>query len=255
MRLNLFQNVGRMRCMRSFYLMLLAIATATGGYCQTQDSYEYQSEFIWGINKNTAGGLIGGFVFKKSRKVNERMLETFGLEIMNVKHPQEVRRNAQTGNFFVLGKSNYLYAFRFQYGRDFILFKKAPQKGVEIKAVFAAGPSLGIVAPYYVEWAPSGSGGIFFTRRDQYDPKLIEPGEILGTGRLFEGLGESDLVLGGNLKAAFNFELGIIKSQVTGFEVGFLVDAYSKPIELMPGLEKYSVYPTLFITLFYGSRK
>ena len=54
---------------------------------QTQDSYEYQSEFIWGINKNTSGGLIGGLVFKKARKLNNRMLETFGLELMNVKHP------------------------------------------------------------------------------------------------------------------------------------------------------------------------
>src|SRR5688572_25627834 len=87
---------------------------------QTQDSYEYQSEFIWGINKNTSGGLIGGIVFKKARKLkNDRVLETFGLELMNVKHPQEVRRNSSaTGNFFIYGKSNYLYAVRLQYGRD-----------------------------------------------------------------------------------------------------------------------------------------
>ena len=62
-------------------LSLVTIATA-----QTQDSYEYNSEFTWGINKNTSGGLIGGFVFKKARKTkNDRQLETFGLEIMNVK--------------------------------------------------------------------------------------------------------------------------------------------------------------------------
>ena len=77
---------------------------------QTQDSYEYGSEFTWGINKNTSGGLIGGLVFKKARKLkNERVLETFGLELINIKHPQEVRRNSvQTGNLFIYGKSNYL---------------------------------------------------------------------------------------------------------------------------------------------------
>jgi hypothetical protein len=220
---------------------------------QTQDSYEYQSEFIWGINKNTSGGLIGGFVFKKARKISERVLETYGLEIMNVKHPQERRVNSQiSGNYFIFGKANYLYALRFQYGRDFVLFKKAPQQGVEIKAVFAAGPSLGIVAPYYVEYYTSTRDN--FSIRGPYS-KSIDFTLINGTGRLFEGIGDSKVVPGGNLKAAVNFELGTIKSQVTGFEAGFLVDAYTKKIDLMPSTRNYSVFPTVFITLFYGARK
>jgi hypothetical protein len=220
---------------------------------QTQDSYDYQSEFTWGINKNTYGGLIGGFVFKKARKLNERVLETYGVEVMNVKHPQEVRQNSQsTGNFFIYGKSNYLYALRFQYGRDFILFKKAPQQGVEIKAVFAVGPSFGIVAPYYVETGTDANS--YATIRKQYDPS-IGPEEIFGPGRLFEGLGESKIKLGANAKAALNFELGYIKSQVTGFEAGFLLDAYTSKIELVPTAKNYSVFPILFFTLFYGGRK
>ncbi|NJM25233.1 MAG: hypothetical protein HC859_06790 [Bacteroidia bacterium] len=234
--------------------MMLALLPAFCALGQTQDSYEYTSEFTWGINKNTSGGLIGGFVFKKARKMkNDRMLETFGLEVMNVKHPQEVRRNSdQTGNFFIFGKSNYLYALRFQYGRDYILFKKAPQQGVEIKAIFAVGPSIGVVAPYYVERASDSPGN--FTIREQYTP-AIEPSSIYGTGRLFEGIGESKLKLGANAKAAVNFELGTIKSQVTGFEAGFLIDAYTSEIELVPAAKNYAVYPTLFITLFYGSRR
>ncbi len=234
-------------------ILILTLGCAAATHAQTQDSYEYQSEFVWGINKNTAGGLIGGFMFKKSRKLSDRMLETFGLEIMNVKHPQELRFNSYaTGNFFILGKSNYLYAFRFQYGRDFILFKKAPQQGVEIKAVFAAGPSIGLIAPYYVEYSVDQSG--FLTVRKQYDTSIpIE--RIWGTGRLFEGLGESDVAFGGNLKAALNFEMGDIKSSVTGFEAGFMLDAYTKSIEFIPTAKKYSVFPTLFLAIFYGSRK
>lgn len=233
------------------FAILLFIFIESRG--QTQDSYEYQSEFIWGINKNTSGGLIGGFVFKKSRKLSERTLETLGLEIVNVKHPQEARRNSYSGNSFTYGKNNYLYSFRFQYGRDFILFKKAPQQGVEIKGVFAVGPSIGIVTPYYVEWAPDGGNG-FYTIREQWNPN-IHAENILGPGRLFEGLGESSFAFGGNLKAAINFELGTFKSQVTGFEGGLLLDAYIKEIEMVPTAKNYSVYPTLFITFFYGTRK
>jgi hypothetical protein len=227
---------------------------ASGLTAQTQDSYEYGSEFTWGINKNTSGGLIGGLVFKKARKLkNDRVLETFGLELVNIKHPQEVRRNSvQTGNLFIYGKSNYLYAIRLQYGRDFILFKKAPQQGVEIKGVFAVGPTIGVVAPYYVEYYPEGGGG--FTIRAPYNPD-INVDYIAGTGRIFEGLGDSKITPGANFKAALNFELGTIKSQVTGFEAGFLIDAYAKTVEMIPSTKNYSVFPTLFITLFYGSRK
>ena len=244
-----------MKDFQKFFLVFIGFAASCVlANAQTQDSYDYQSEFTWGINKNTYGGLIGGFVFKKARKLDERMLETFGLEIMNVKHPQEVRQNSQsTGNFFIFGKSNYLYALRFQYGRDLILFKKAPQQGVEIKAVTAIGPSLGVVAPYYVERAADGG---FVTIREQYDPnKHKDPGQIYGPGRLFEGLGESKLQLGANLKAALNFELGTTKNQVTGFEAGVLLDAYAQKVIIVPTAKNYSVFPTLFFTLFYGGRK
>ncbi|MCW5912032.1 MAG: hypothetical protein KIT62_13235 [Cyclobacteriaceae bacterium] len=240
-----------------FYLVLAGLVSgALPAFTQTQDSYEYNSEFTWGINKNSAGGFIGGLVFKKARKLNSNMLETYGLEIMNVKHPQEVRHNSiYTGNFFIYGKSNYLYALRFQYGRDLILFSKAPQQGVEIKAVFAAGPSLGIVAPYYIERAVDNS--IWASRREQYDPNNPDHAysNILGTGNLFEGIGDSKIQLGANLKAALNFELGFLKSQVTGFEIGVLVDSYFKKVEIMPSTENKAIFPTVFLTMFYGNRK
>lgn len=223
---------------------------------QTQDSYDYNSEFTWGINKNSAGGFLGGFTFKKARRLSPRLFETFGLEIMNVKNPEEMRvQSYATGNYFIFGKSNYLYAFRFQYGRDVVLFTKAPQQGMEIKAVFAIGPSIGIVAPYYIERAVGGN----FNRtiNEQYDPANPEHGyeKILGTGYLFQGLGDSKIQLGGNAKIGFNFELGIVKTQVTGFEVGILVDAYFKQVVLMPKAPNHNVFPTVYFTLFYGSRK
>ncbi len=234
-------------------VLWLFMAYSYSVFAQTQDSYEYQSEFVWGINKNTSGGLIGGFIFKTARKRTDRILETFGLEIVNIKHPQELRINSYyTGNFFIFGKNNYLYSFRFQYGRDLILFKKAPHQGVEIKAVGAIGPSLGVVAPYYVEYSVDNSG--FLTLRAQYSLD-IPVDAIWGTGRLFEGIGESKLVPGANLKAGLNFEMGDVKSAVTGFEAGFLLDVYSRKIELMPAAKQYSVFPTLYITLFYGTRK
>ncbi|MCA6079014.1 hypothetical protein [Fulvivirga sedimenti] len=215
----------------------------------------YDNEFVWGVSKNTSGGLIGGFMARKSRRLNDRMFESFGIELVNVKHSQEIRRNSITGNFYIYGKSNYLYSIRAQYGREYILFRKAPSQGVEIKAIGAVGPSIGILAPYYIEYTTSRSAII--SRTEQYNPNNEDHSidQILGTGRLFQGLFESKLRIGANLKAALSFELGTSKSNVTGFEIGMLLDAYAGDIILMPTAENKSVFPTAFITLFYGSRR
>jgi len=239
------------------WIFLICSGLTVSALAQTKDSYDYTSEFTWGINKNTSGGLIGGFTFKKARKINDNLLESYGLEIMNVKHPQEVRRNAEaTGNPFIYGKSNYLYALRLQYGRDLIVFKKAPQQGVEIKLVTAVGPSIGILAPYYIERKITPDN-FYVTVNEQYDPNnpYHTFDNILGTGNLFQGIGNSKIELGANAKVGLNFELGTVKQQVTGFEVGFLLDAYINKIILMPTSFNRSIFPTLYFTLFYGSRK
>lgn len=220
---------------------------------QQKDPYDYNSEFVWGINKNTAGGWIGGFVFKYAHKLNDRMLESYGLELMNVKHPKEHRSN-NSGSFFIYGKLNYLYAVRLQYGREFILFKKDSEQGVEIKLAGALGPSLGVVAPYYVNYA-APNGSLFFTESVRHDPYTQNFQQVFGPGRLFQGLGDASIVPGANIKAAVNFEMGALKTHVTGFELGFLLDAYTQEVELMAETDHRSIFPTAFITLYYGSRK
>ena len=195
---------------------------------------------------------------KFSSAISETQFRTIGFELMNVKHPKEHRRNSAAGNPFIYGKSNYLYAIRAQYGRDFILFKKAPQQGVQINASLAAGPTIGIIAPYYVK-VGDGAAVPF-----GYDPKTIGAGKtptlysyqsITGTGHLFQGLGQSKIKPGVNLKASLTFEMGAFKSNVTGFEIGSMVEAYAGSVELMPVEDDRSMFLSAFITLFYGHRK
>ncbi|TRX62771.1 hypothetical protein FNH22_01360 [Fulvivirga sp. M361] len=236
-------------------ILLLMLCLPLVAVSQNPETEDYQSEFIWGINKNTSGGLIGGFIFRKSKRINEGLYQSLGVEVMNVKHPQEfhLRRNGAT-NSFILGKVNYLYALRFQYGREMILFRKAPQQGVEIKLNAAAGPSLGLLAPYYVEIASGGSQRLS-SRRVPYDPNVHSIDNILGSGYVLQGVTESKLRIGANLKTSMSFELGTTKNSVTGVEVGFLVDAYTQRIELMSAAKNKAVFPTAFFTLFYGSRR
>ena len=222
------------------------------GKAQTDGNYDYTKEFIWGISKNTYDGMIGGFIMRFSSALGKKQFRTIGFELMNVKLPQEVRRNSQEGNPFIYGKSNYLYAIRAQYGRDFILFKKAPQQGVQINASIAGGPTIGIIAPYYVKL---NSGESVQFGIDPATGQMLSYARISGTGHLFQGLFDSSIKPGLNLKTSLTFEMGAFKSSVTGIELGTMLEVYAGKIELMPLEKSRSVYLSAFITLFYGSRR
>lgn len=240
------RSTGKVFCSLCLFLLVSASVSA-----QDNGNYEYSREYIWGINKNTNSGLIGGIVLKYSQAINEREFQTYGLELINVKHPKEYRYISQFGNPFVWAKGNYLYSVRFQYGRDILLFKKAPQQGVQINTSWAAGPTLGIVAPYYIKYA---TGPSTFTV-EPFDPDRHSFGGILGTGRLFQGLGQSKIQPGLNGKLALNFEFGTFKSNVTGFELGVLAEAFTKEVIIIPNATNRAFFASAFFTLYYGARR
>lgn len=233
------------------FLFLLLIPLSLSA--QPEESYVYANEFIYGFNKNSAGGRLGGVVLKKSKKIKERQFETCGLEIMNVKSDLEVRAQLSNGANVLFGKSNYLYAIRLQYGRDFVLFSKAAVQGAEVKACFAAGPSIGLVAPYYIK-RQDENGELISEQYDASNP-LHAIGNLSDHGDLLEGIGQSKIQLGLNLKAALNFEIGVSKRSLSGFETGFLADVYGKKIPLVPAGKNQFVFPTVFLTIFYGFRR
>ncbi|MCH7402815.1 hypothetical protein ACFOUP_17185 [Belliella kenyensis] len=234
----------------SGFLTLLSMVT----FAQREDTgnYEYDRELFFGINKNTNGGLIGGFSFKAGYKIEEDKFQFFGLDLANVKNPKEVRFTPVTGNSFIIGKSNYLYSIRPYYGREVVFFKKAPQQGVQISALAAVGPSIGVIAPYYIEDFINR----FETVREQYDPnKHTNFRNILGPGRIFEGISESEIAIGANAKAALFFEFGTFKSSAVGLELGYQIEGFNKEIVLIPTAENRQIYQSAYFTLFYGFRK
>nr|WKN35808.1 hypothetical protein K4G66_25910 [Tunicatimonas sp. TK19036] len=239
----------------TFSVILLGslIWMTQAGYAQERGSYDYTREFIWGISKNTNSGLIAGLAGKFSRSIGDNRFQTFGLEIVNVKHPKELRRVSRvSGNTFLLGKTNYLFSVRPQYGREWVVFKKAPQQGVQVNAILAGGPTIGIVMPYYIQYAFNNSSVITVP----YDPEEYpETSRIVGTGPFLRGIGESQIKVGANIKASLAFEFGTFKNDVTGFEAGFQLEAFPNVIELVPTANNRSLYPSAFIMLFYGGRK
>ena len=217
---------------------------------QKEDAFEYGQEFLFGITKATNGGLFSGGFFRYSAKKTDRIFQTFGVEIANIRHPQERRVQSPTffsSSSFYEGKEKYLISTRLMYGYDLLLFKKSEQKGVQINGVFTGGPSLGLVSPYFLR--SEGGGLITYS---QY----LNGSSIIGPAGYFSGIDQMEVVMGAHIRASLLFEFGTFKSKVTGFEVGFLGEIFSREIDLVPLARKnYNFYPAAFISILFGSRK
>ncbi|BDD10970.1 hypothetical protein FUAX_34020 [Fulvitalea axinellae] len=243
-------RIPQIRIIRIFALSLLFSASALITKAQAQEEAHYSTEFVWGLTKATNSGLLGGFVFRYSQLVKGRQFQTFAAELVNIKHPNETREQLpQTGNSILVGKSNYLYDLRLQYGRDFIVFKKAQHKGVQINAIFAGGPSIGIVTPYYVDY--NGQNG---REKVPYTGNNMNFNNILGPGNLFQGVPDASIAPGLNAKAGLAFEFGA-KNDLFVVETGVMYEYFFKEIEILLYQKKYQSYPNAYITISYGSRR
>jgi hypothetical protein len=230
--------------------MAVIFFSATAVEAQTTTDYDYSREFIWGVTKATNSGLIGGLVLKYGSSLKEKRFQSFALELVNIKHPQEQRQYTTTGTY-IWGKTNYLFSIRAQYGREWVLFKKAPQQGVQISGILAAGPSLGLEAPYYINYGSDFSN----IRRVQFDYKEHVPQNIRGTSNIFNSIGDSKLVPGYNLKSSLAFEFGTFRSNVMGLETGFMFEGFSREINILSNHNNQQFFPNAFVTLYYGSRR
>lgn len=220
------------------------------------DEENFKSILSFGLTTNTNSGLLGGIMVRNEFLINNnafhRQFHYVNLEIVNVNNYRESTTNGLgSGSGYVYGKQNYLFAVRPQYGREINVFRKSSEGGVNINAILAGGPSIGILKPYYIQVA-YGRGNY---RDEIFDPAKHTLNNIVGSGGFFEGFGNSEIVPGVNLKAALNFELDAFRQSNISLEIGFLVEAYTKQINIMAIAENRSVFTSGYVTIFFGGKK
>lgn len=222
-----------------------------------EEQEDYSTITTYGITTNTNSGLLGGFVFRHSTRLENELFgrpqyRYLGLELVNVRHPKELSQSSNTGSRFTPGKQNYLFALRPQYGREIILSNRNNDEGISINGIVAVGASLGILKPYYIQYQVRPG----VVRTEAYDPvKHTDLGNILGSGNILQGLGNSKIIPGVNAKIAFSFELSAFRSNLTGLEVGFLTELFSKAPIIIPFAENRSLFTSGYVTLFFGNKK
>lgn len=252
-----------MKLLTPIFLTLLLLAqSAWSQQSRTKKNLEdeeedYRTITTYGITTNTNSGILGGLVFGHAKRLDNelfgrRQYRYLGLEIVNVRHPKELSQSSNTGSRFTPGKQNYLFSLRPQYGREIVLSNRSNDEGISINGIFAVGASLGILKPYFIQYQVRPG----VVRTEAYDPaKHTDLGNILGSGNLLQGLGDSKIVPGVNAKIAFSFELSAFRSNLTGVEVGFLTELFSKAPVIIPFADNRSLFTSGYVTLFFGNKK
>ena len=221
----------------------------------------YKTFTSGGITTNTNSGILGGVVFRRSSALSSKIYgktqyQYLALELVNVKHPKELaQQDFVTGARFVYGKQNYFFVLRPEYGREIALFNRHDDEGISISAILAAGPSLGLEKPYMVQF--QGSDGRVVTRALKIDPSSASDPyqDAIGAGSFFQGFGLTKIVPGVHVKTAVSFELSAFRENVTGVEIGFIAEAFTRKAQIMAFAENRSFYSSGYITLYFGSKK
>jgi len=252
---------------------LLAVLTGSAAQAQTSsspnDDPSYRKEFVYGLNFNTRGGLIGGISVRSTRVLNETWSRYWSIEAVEVKHRKERRLGSYNGSSFILNKSNYFFALRPSVGVQRSVFRKAAESGVQVNALASAGPSIGLLMPYYIYYdytqrdpttnRPIGSEDI---RTEQFDPNIHpDPARyVVDRAPLFTGANEIKPLIGAHLRAALSFEYGRYRDAVAGIETGVLLELYGQRPVILRSLNvpdsdiNNRFYPSVYLTIYLGSR-
>jgi hypothetical protein len=236
---------------------------------EDQDDIEYPiSEFTVGINTNTVGVAPGGFPIlswisgintRYARQVTGMHYASFQLEICNISNSQEYYARADsTNNLWMPGKINYLYSIRPMIGWEILPFRKDRDEGLQMRVIFAVGPSFGIVKPYMVlsgtSYANASSVPLASLQNTSGGTGLGNP-DIFGD-RPFDGFDKANVIMGINFKLSAMIEYGILKRSASGIEVGFQFESFSQKIILVnTNVGNVSTFTSAFLNIFFGSRR
>ena len=261
-------------------LLVASLLTAATAQAQTplrpasapgpapSDEQSYSKEFVFGVNFNNQGGLLGGVSVRSSRVLDDRLLRFWSIEGVMLKNTKENRLSTIVGGTYVDRKTNYAFVLRPSVGLQRILFRKAADAGVQVNALLSVGPSLGLLMPYYISYDRTATATRVINVQtdeivnEQFDPyKHADAQAILDHGPLFSGIGETQVVPGFHLRGGLSFEYGRYRDAVTGLEAGFLVEAFTKRMVILsPGVLSdtdglnHKFFPSVYLTLYFGHR-
>lgn len=165
-------------------------------------------------------------------------------------------------NSFIFGKRNTFLVLRGGYGQKRYFSEKAKKQGLAVGISYEAGPTLGLLKPYYLDLEYTIEDGRTVTiRSEKYGNEnhdvFLDQSRIRGASGFTKGLGEISIVPGIHLQGSAHFDWGAFDEFVKAVEAGIMVDVFFQKVPIMvevDGVENQPVFINLFINLQLGKR-
>ena len=247
-------------------LILLAFLLGVAAFAQKEQSiYDDASRTLY--SREIYGGPLihgdgWGGTFQYGKYVTAKNRVMFGLDIVSMKHPKEIKSFNpwyQDARGYFYGKLNSMFIIRPTYGRKHRITEKVRKNGVEVNYLWGVGPSLGFLKPVYLQIGVPGDYPYTTITTERYDPAKHFANNIYGRASWFNGLGETHIYPGAFGRFAFNFEYAGDNTGVRAIEVGMTMDAYGEKLPIMATLGGPDINKQFFFEFYlavdFGSKK
>lgn len=225
----------------------------------------YPNEFSvkGGINSNA-----WQIALNYNRYFTEKRAHLFELELSELKHPKEKKRNIEqldngpfqsTSRSYVHGKSNVVLPLRLGYGQKLQLGKRAFENGIAINGFTYVGVNFALQKPYYVRMYDFkilvDTTVKFQNENYEYFLGLRDSLAILGNAGFGKGLNEIKIVPALYNKTGVKFDFSGESRFIKALEAGIITDFYfNKPQLLVFDDYNKRLHFTLYLSIEFGNR-
>lgn len=248
--------------MRVIRFSLVLFMLFLGSTAWSQETIFDEKTTIYSLENSGGVGIhTNGFsaVYRYAKFTSGFTKTVYEFEVANIRHPQEIKSiNPFEDNTrgYVLGKLNQFYTFRPNIGFHKVFIPKQSVRGVSVAFVSHFGASLGFTKPVYLnitEREPNSFGTNIVKRK--YDPDIHSSENIYSKASFLNGIDELKFYPGGFVRFGFHFDFATSRDHLRSIEVGAKMDVFAREVPIMAFTTNRAIYPNLYISLLFGSRK
>ncbi len=257
-----------MKNLSSLLFLGFALAAAPA-FCQnpkplvsgTGIVYNSEKSAYFGLTTNH-GWLVG---YSKGTLKTYYRTSLFHLSLGEIKHEKEQRQASDPGfsrawRPYVYGKQNNFFVVRAGWGAKRYFTEKARQKGVVVGMTYLAGPTIGLLKPYYIAVArtgelPGNPRPVVEKYSEENAAIFLDNTKIIGAASFFRGVGEPKVTVGGQASLAVHLDWGAFDEYLKALEVGIQVDFFPKKVPILVGDNNQSLFLNFFAVMQFGKRK
>ncbi len=214
----------------------------------------FKQQAVGGINAHTEGW---GFFFRRAKILNIYRKIFWEAEAVTMHDEHEYKLsdpNEPDATPYYFGKLNGMETIRIGVGTSQMLWRKNDLNCTQIDVVYAAGLSVAVLKPVYLEIITNSPNGNDLPVAQQYDPNTDTPSNIYGRASVFDGLGQLAFYPGAYGRLALNFDFSNRHQLVKALELGVIVDVYDKVIPMMAFTKNNQAFINLYASFSLGKR-